>query len=127
MNNGLLALISMFIALWVFNTMDVGTLRRIGESASLRLTGATSAQIVRIVWWEAGITTLIAGVVGSLLSAVNVIPFGIAVTGSLTPYWPVDRFLILLAGAVAVALLASVVSVLIGLRARPIDAVAVPD
>ncbi len=81
----LLTMINVFTAIAVVNTLSMATAGRRREFALLRLAGAQSAQVLRMLAWEAVLTCAVALLLAALVCASVLVPLSIAVTGSAVP------------------------------------------
>jgi putative ABC transport system permease protein len=79
----LVAIALVFTAVAVINTFAIATVGRRNEYAALRLTGATVAQVRRMVTVEAAIAVAVALVLGVLVTSIVVGAFGLAQDGGL--------------------------------------------
>ncbi|GAA0401391.1 ABC transporter permease [Streptomyces luteireticuli] len=94
-----LVLVFGYLAVAVANSLVLETLGRERELALLRLAGATSRQVMRMVWAEAGMVVLIAVVLGVLVPLPALVTVSLGLTGSPVPWVPPG----LLAGVVGAA------------------------
>ncbi|MFD6167516.1 ABC transporter permease [Streptomyces coeruleorubidus] len=99
----LLTMINVFTVIAVVNTLSLVTAGRRGEFALLRLAGAQSAQVLRMLAWEAVLTCAIALLLATLVCAAVLVPLSIAVTGSAVPALAGGPLVTLAAGAPLVA------------------------
>ncbi len=81
----LLTMINLFTSIAVINTLSMATAGRRREFALLRLAGAQSAQVLRMLAWEAVLTCVVALLLAALVCASVLVPLSIAVTGSAVP------------------------------------------
>ncbi|MFC9126569.1 ABC transporter permease [Streptomyces sp. NPDC057099] len=81
----LLTMINVFTAIAVVNTLSMATAGRRQEFALLRLAGAQSAQVLRMLAWEAVLTCGVALLLAAVACASVLVPLSIAVTGSAVP------------------------------------------
>ncbi|MCK9894833.1 FtsX-like permease family protein [Frankia sp. AgB32] len=114
----LVALLIAFAAIAVVNTLAMATLARGREFATLRLTGATRHQVMRMVHWEAVLITVIALVVGTAITATTLVPFSEGISGNGTPYVPPLWAAALLGTALLLAMAGSLLPARAVLRAR---------
>ena len=106
---------------------DAGGARQVREYAVLQLVGATRGQIRRMMRIEALTLVVLGWVVGLAVTAVTVMPFANALTGSLVPsVAPATVAAIGLASA-ALAWVATMLPVRGTLRPRPVEAIGVRE
>ncbi|MDT0610561.1 FtsX-like permease family protein [Streptomyces lancefieldiae] len=101
----LLAMINAFTAIAVVNTLGMTTAGRRRELALLRLAGAQSAQVLRVLAWEALLTCVVALALATLVCAAVLVPLSTALTGSAVPALAVGPLTALAAGAPMVTVL----------------------
>ncbi|MFI6376668.1 ABC transporter permease [Streptomyces sp. NPDC050546] len=99
----LLTMINVFTAVAVVNTLSMATAGRRREFALWRLAGAQSAQVLRMLAWEAVLTCVVALLLAALVCASVLVPLSIAVTGSAVPALAGGPLAALAFGAVGVA------------------------
>jgi putative ABC transport system permease protein len=99
------------------NTLVAATRARGHDFKLLALTGATRRQILAVVGTEALITTVIAAILGGVATAVTVLPFSVVRTGTLIPAQAGPLFVLLVAVALAITILASVPTAVRQIRA----------
>ncbi|MFJ8465279.1 FtsX-like permease family protein [Streptomyces swartbergensis] len=78
-------MINLFTAIAVVNTLSMATAGRRREFALLRPAGAQSAQVLRMLAWEAVLTCAVALLLAALVCAAVLVPLSIAVIGSAVP------------------------------------------
>ncbi|WP_206778458.1 FtsX-like permease family protein [Frankia torreyi] len=117
----LVALLLAFAAIAVVNTLVTATLERGREFATLRLTGATRRQVLRMVRWEAVLITAIALVVGAAITAVTLVPFSRGISGTGTPYVPPQWAAALLGSGLLLAMAGSLLPARAVLRTPPVQ------
>ncbi len=117
----LVALLVAFAAIAVVNTLAMSTLERGREFATLRLTGATRRQVLRMVRWEAVLITVIALAVGTAITAITVVPFSQGISGNGTPYVPPQWAAALLGSGLLLALAGSLLPARAVLRSLRTD------
>jgi len=118
-----MALIIAFAAIAVINALAMAAAGRSWEFALLRLIGTSRVQVLRMMRWESLLVTLIAVILGSLISAVTLVAFSLGMTGSYTPYIPPLAYLAVIAAAAAMTFAATEVAVRGALRGRPAAAI----
>ncbi|CAJ64011.1 putative ABC transport system integral membrane protein [Frankia alni ACN14a] len=117
----LVALLTAFAAIAVVNTLTMATLERGREFATLRLTGATRRQVMRMVRWEAVLITAIALVVGAAITAATLVPFSRGISGTGTPYVPPQWVAALLGSGLLLAMAGSLLPARAVLRTPPVQ------
>ena len=114
-------MLAAFAVIALINILVVMTSGRRREFAQMRLLGATRSQVVQILVWECLIVTLIAGIVGGVLTTVHLAPLSQVMRGS----WLPDISWAHAAGVVAVALALTLAATLVparrSLRIPPIE------
>ncbi|WP_026877833.1 FtsX-like permease family protein [Jiangella gansuensis] len=84
-NYTILAMIGAYAAISVINTLSSSTGARRREFGLQRLTGATRAQVLRMVSLEGLLVASVGVVLGTVASLATLVPFSLARTDSLTP------------------------------------------
>ncbi|MEU4744177.1 ABC transporter permease, partial [Actinosynnema sp. NPDC023658] len=107
-----------FTAIAVVNTFAVATGARRREFAGLRLTGATSPQLHRLLDREAVITVVVALVLGCVISGVVVGAFSVAQDGRWRLFVDPMRYLGMVAGVGLLGLVAGAVPARVVVRRR---------
>ena len=121
------AILFVFTAIAVVNTLLMIGLHRTRELGLLRLVGATSGQIRAMARWEgAAIVTLGVGL-GAVIALITLMPTASLLSGSSIPYAPPALLALVLGSAAAVGFFGSVVASRLAMRARPVDAIGVRD
>ncbi len=118
----LLGIVGLFSLLAVVNAVTMAIAERGRELALIRLVGATSRQVTRMVRAEALIVALFGMTVGSLAAAPGLVVYSRSLTGDSMPAVPLWMVGGLLGGCLAVALLATVLPTRLALRANPVVA-----
>jgi putative ABC transport system permease protein len=113
-----------YTALAVVNTLIMATAERRGEFALLRLTGATKGQVMRMMTVEGVLVAVCGLVLGTVITASTLVPFSIALTGSVWPTGSPVVFVVAAAGAFVLALSATLLPSWAALRHRPVEVVA---
>lgn len=110
-----------FTAIAVVNTFALATGARRREFGELRLAGATSRQLHRLLDREALITVVVALVLGCVISGIVVGAFSVAQDGRWRLFGDPVRYLVMVAGVGALGLVAGAVParVVVRLRALP--------
>ncbi|WP_225804384.1 FtsX-like permease family protein [Streptomyces sp. NK15101] len=96
-----LALLACFAAVSTVNTLVAVTAGRRREFALLRLVGATSSQLLRMLTLEAVLTTVVGVLLGATVAGAASAAFSTAVTGSAVPTVPMADCGWIVAGAAA--------------------------
>ncbi|MBB4983866.1 FtsX-like permease family protein [Streptomyces nymphaeiformis] len=96
-----LALLVSFAAVSTVNTLVAVTAGRRREFAMLRLVGATSSQLLRMLTVEAVLTTVVGVLLGATVAGAASAAFSTAVTGSAAPTVPMAACGWIVAGAAA--------------------------
>ncbi len=118
-----MGLIIAFTAIAVVNSLTMSTADRFREFALLRLVGTTRRQVLRITRWESLVVTIIAVVVGTLISLVTLSAMSSGMTHTVVPYVPPATYLLVIIGAAVLAFLSTDTAARIALRAQPADAI----
>ena len=104
------------------NALVVATAERRREFALQRLIGATRGQVLRMVGVEAGLVAACGLVLGTVVAAAALAPFGIALDGSPLPSGPLWIYLVVLAGGAALTGAATLLPAIAALRTPPLRA-----
>jgi len=107
-----------FTAIAVVNTFAISTGARRREFTGLRLTGATSPQLHRMLGRETAITVAVALVIGCLITGIVVGAFSVAQDGHWRLYAEPLRYFGLLAGVAALGIVAGAVPARLVIRRR---------
>jgi len=92
-----------------------------------RLTGATPAQVLRMMVGE-GVLVALAGVLlGTLVALATLMPFSATVSGSALPSGPIEIYLVIVAAAAVLTLGATTIPAELCLRSRPAEAATAVD
>nr|WP_232327836.1 FtsX-like permease family protein [Kibdelosporangium sp. MJ126-NF4]CTQ88284.1 putative ABC transport system integral membrane protein [Kibdelosporangium sp. MJ126-NF4] len=124
LNYVVVAMIALFAAVMLVNTMVSATLHRRREFGQLRLAGSTRPQVVGMVGAEAGVLAAVGVLFGTLAATATVIPYSVVKTGSVLPDATVMTYLGVVLVAAALALATSVASARRATRQSAITAVA---
>ncbi|WP_328417568.1 ABC transporter permease [Micromonospora sp. NBC_00389] len=111
-----------FTAIAVVNTFAIATAARRREFAGLRLAGATTGQLHRLVGREATITVTVGLVLGILVTAIVVGAFSTAQDGTLRVFVDAGTYAGMLGGVAALGLVAGAVPARVLLRRRSLPA-----
>jgi putative ABC transport system permease protein len=121
------AILFVFTAIAVVNTLMMIGLHRTRELALLRLVGATSRQIRAMARWEGAAIVMLGIGLGAGIALVTLMPTASMLGGSSVPYAPAGLVALILGSAAAVGFFGSVLASRIAMRARPVDAIGVGD
>ncbi len=127
LNYLLLGVIVGYTAVAVANTLVMTTTERRREFALLRLIGATSRQVLRMMRWEAALIALLGITIGTGIGYVTLVGFSRALGPGTTPYVPPLSFAVLAVGAAALAVTATLVPARRAMRHAPIEAVGIRE
>ncbi|HVX45489.1 MAG TPA: FtsX-like permease family protein [Mycobacteriales bacterium] len=126
-NNVMLGTIVGFVAIAVANTLVMTMLERRREFALLRLVGATTTQVMRMVRWEAVLILVLGLGIGIAIGWTTMIPFCRALGEGVSTYVPPVPALALAGGAILLAVLSSVLPTRRALQQPPIEAIGLRD
>ncbi|WP_344290272.1 ABC transporter permease [Streptomyces synnematoformans] len=118
----ILGMIVAYTALSVVNNLVLSVTGRRREFGLQRLAGATRRQVLRMLTIEALIVAGIGVGLGTAAAATALVPFSHAAADSLLPSGPLSIYGVTVAGAVALALTATLVPGWAALRRRPAEA-----
>lgn len=118
-----MALIIGFAAIAVVNTLTMATAGRRREFALLRLIGTSRRQVLRMMRWESLVITMVAGILGSLISIVTLAAFSFGMTGSYTPYVPPLIYLAVIVTAASLTFAVTETAARGALRGRPAETI----
>src|SRR4051812_1206804 len=121
------AIIFAFTSIAVVNTLIMIALQRGRELGLLRLVGGTARQVRSMARWEAGLIIAIGFGLGLAIAATALLPLSHALTGSLTPYVPLDQLGAILGVSALLAVLALALPTRRALRSRPVEAIGVGE
>ncbi|PJE93986.1 ABC transporter permease [Streptomyces carminius] len=121
------AVIAGYTALAFVNTLVVSVNDRRREFGLQRLSGATRAQVLRMMTVEALLTVAIGAGLGTVAALTSLVPFSFALTGSPVPAGPVWIYGLVVGTAAVLTLAATLVPTWKALRVRPAAAAAVAD
>jgi putative ABC transport system permease protein len=123
----LVAMIVGYAVISLINTLVMTTNRRRAEFALHRLVGSTKAQVLRMVSVE-GLLVASSGIVlGTVIGAAVLVPFGYAASGSPMPHGPWWVYFAVVAGAIGLSLAATVLPTWAALRTPAVEAVGSGD
>jgi putative ABC transport system permease protein len=115
-----------YTAISVVNSLVMSTTARRREFGLQRLTGVTRGQVLRMMTVEAGMTTIIGVLLGTVVAATTLVPFTLVTDGSLLPKGPPEIYLAITGAAAVLTFGATLVSTWVGLRTRPAEAAVAP-
>jgi putative ABC transport system permease protein len=115
-----------YTAISVVNSLVMATTARRREFGLQRLTGATRGQVLRMMTVEAGMTTVIGVLLGTVVAFTTLVPFTLVTDGSLLPKGPLAVYLGVTGAAAVLAFGATLISTWVGLRTRPAEAAVAP-
>ncbi|WP_326797119.1 FtsX-like permease family protein [Streptomyces sp. NBC_01808] len=118
----MVGMIVAYTAISVVNNLVLSVSGRRREFGLQRLAGATRRQVLRMLTIEALIVAGIGVALGTAAAATALVPFSHAAADSLLPSGPLSIYAAVVAGAVALALTATLVPGWAALRARPAEA-----
>jgi putative ABC transport system permease protein len=123
----LVGMIIAYTVISVVNTLVMATAKRRREFGLQRLGGFTRGQVLRMAGVEGGLIAAIAVLLGTLVSAGSIVPFCLVVRGSLLPSGPLAIYLVVLAIAVVLSLVAILVPAWAATRGRAVDATSIGE
>jgi putative ABC transport system permease protein len=112
-----------FIAIAAANSLVMAVGERTRELALLRLVGATSRQVTRMVRWEALAVIGFGVFIGVAVAAATLVPFSLAVADTAVPYLPWQVFAGVVAGTLLLGLGASELPTRNALRRDPVEVI----
>jgi putative ABC transport system permease protein len=122
----LAAIIFVFTAIAVVNTLMMIALHRTRELALLRLIGATRKQVLAMARWEGTVTVALGLTIGAAIALITLVPTAAALSGSL-PAAPIALVVLVFGSAAAISLIATQVATRLALRPRPADRIGARD
>jgi putative ABC transport system permease protein len=125
--NILVAIVFLFTAVAVVNTLTMIAVHRRRELALLQLIGATPRQVRAMARWEAGLLVILGLGLGAAISMITLMPTSALLTGSSIPHAPVGLVALVFGSAAAVGFVGSQLATRLAMRARPVDAIGVRD
>lgn len=123
----LVGMIIAYTVISVVNTLVMATSKRRREFGLQRLSGFTRGQVLRMAGVEGGLIAVIAVLLGTLVSAGSIVPFCLVVSGSLLPSGPLAIYLVVLAIALVLSLVAILVPAWAATRGRAVDATSIGE
>ncbi|VVJ23271.1 ABC transporter [Amycolatopsis camponoti] len=123
----LVGMIIAYTVISVVNTLVMATAKRRREFGLQRLSGFTRGQVLRMAGVEGGLIATIAVLLGTLVAAGSIVPFCLVVSGSVLPSGPLAIYLVVLAIAVVLSLVAILVPAWAATRGRAVDATSIGE
>ncbi|MCR6487055.1 ABC transporter permease [Amycolatopsis sp. OK19-0408] len=123
----LVGMIIAYTVISVVNTLVMATAKRRREFGLQRLSGFTRGQVLRMAGVEGGLIATIAVLLGTLVAAGSIVPFCLVVSGSPLPSGPLAVYLVVLAIAVVLSLVAILVPAWAATRGRAVDATSIGE
>ncbi|WP_187144887.1 FtsX-like permease family protein [Streptomyces sp. So13.3] len=118
-----MGLVLAFTAIAVVNTLAMSTADRSREFALLRLVGTTRRQVLRMLRLEALTVVLVGAVLGTAIALATLTAFSLGMTGAAAPRLDPAGYLLIVALAAGLALLATALPARLALRVRPAEAI----
>ena len=115
-----------YTAISVVNSQVMATSARRREFGLQRLTGSTRGQVLRMMFVEAGMVSVIGIVLGTIVSTTTLVPFTLVTDGSLLPHGPIWIYLGVIGTATVLTLLSTLLTTWVTLRPRPAEATVAP-
>jgi putative ABC transport system permease protein len=112
-----------FIAIAAANSLVMAVSERSRELAQLRLVGATSRQVTRMIRWEALAVIGFGVFIGVAVAAATLVPFSLALADTAVPYLPWQVIAGVVAGALLLGLGASELPTRNALRRDPVEVI----
>ncbi|MEV2200362.1 FtsX-like permease family protein [Streptomyces fradiae] len=122
-----LAMILAYIAIAVVNTLVVATAARSREFALMRLIGMTRGQVIRTLRWESLLMCSIAVLLGTAMTVLPLGALSVAFLGRPQPAGSPLIYLAVVAAAVVLGMVSTMLPVRLALRARPVEAIGVRE
>jgi putative ABC transport system permease protein len=126
-NQVVVGVLLVYVAIAAVNTLAMTAMARRRELATLRLSGTTRKQILRMVRIEQGLLLGVGLIVGGAIAAATLMPLVKATTGTSTPYIPPIAWVSVIGATVVLALGATVVPVRRLLRQDPVEAIGIRE
>ncbi|MGW7362914.1 ABC transporter permease [Streptomyces sp. NPDC054841] len=122
----LVAMIVVYTVISLVNTLVIATTQRQREFGLQRLIGSTYGQVIRMIAVEAVLIALVSIVLGTAIALLTLVPFAMALDGSLLPPGPLWIYFAVTGTATALTVVTALVAGAIALRSRPVIAAAAP-
>ncbi|HEY3629900.1 MAG TPA: FtsX-like permease family protein [Jatrophihabitantaceae bacterium] len=126
-NQMVVSVLLVYVAIAAVNTLAMAAMGRRRELATLRLSGTTRKQILRMVRIEQGLLLGVGLIIGGAIAAATLMPLVKATTGTSTPYIPPIGWASVIGGTVLLALGATVLPVRRLLRQDPVGAIGIRE
>jgi putative ABC transport system permease protein len=124
---GLIAVLVIFTAVAIVNTLVMANAERTREFALLRLVGTTRAQVARMVGWEAAIIIVMGVGQGTLITVLGLLAFSRAFTGRIDVAVQPGTYALMVGLCVFLGFGASLLPAWLALRAQPVRAMGVRE
>ncbi|MBO2448562.1 ABC transporter permease [Actinomadura barringtoniae] len=122
----LAAVVVGYAVIALINSLLVATAERRGEFALQRLIGTTRGQVMWMMSVEALVTALVGILLGTAVAAGALVPFGLALDGSVLPGGPVWIYPTIAGTALALTFATILFPTSLALRASPVEATVAP-
>lgn len=122
-NRVVIGVLLVYVVIAAVNTLVMSALARRREIATLRLTGTTRVQILRMVRLEQALLLSLALIVGGAIAAATLVPMVKGATGTPMPYIPPTGWVTVIGATVLLGLLATIVPVRRLLLTSPVEAI----
>ncbi|MET8183503.1 FtsX-like permease family protein [Streptomyces sp. NPDC005336] len=122
-NYTIVAMIVGYAAITVVNTLVAITRKRRTEFGLQRLTGATRAQVMGMLTVEGALVAIIATVLGTIASAMTIVPYSLVKNDSLLPSGSIGIYLGIVGGSLLLIFGATLYPTWRGMRTPPIETV----
>lgn len=121
----LVSMIVIYTVISLLNTLVMATTQRQREFALQRLIGSTPGQVLRMVVLEAVLIALIGIALGTVIAMATLVPFAVAIDGSLIPPGPTWIYLTVVGSALLITTTTAALAGLFALQRTPIVAASV--
>jgi putative ABC transport system permease protein len=122
----LVSMIVVYTVVSLVNTLVVATTQRQREFGLQRLIVSTYGQVLRMITVEAVLIALVSIVLGTAIALLTLVPFAMALDGSLLPPGPLWIYLAVTGSALLLTVATALVAGVVALRSRPVVAAAAP-
>ncbi|MFJ9822027.1 FtsX-like permease family protein [Streptomyces sp. NPDC101151] len=122
-NYTIVAMIVGYAAITVVNTLVAVTRKRRAEFGLQRLTGATRAQVLRMLTVEGVLIGVIATVLGTIASATTIVPYSLVKSDSYLPSGSIGIYLAIVGGSLLLVFGATLLPSWRGMRSPAVDTV----
>ncbi|WP_166350432.1 FtsX-like permease family protein [Phytoactinopolyspora limicola] len=122
----LAAVVVGYAVIALINSLIVATAERRDEFALQRLIGSTRGQVLRMMSVEASVTALIGVLLGTAVAAGALIPFGLALDGTILPSGPGWIYPVIVGATVTLTFATILFPTWVALRAAPVEAAEAP-